>query len=40
MALGTVAFFTPADAGSVLMAVGFGGLQIAFGIVIARKYGG
>ena len=40
MALGTLAFFTPAEAGSLLMAAGFGGLQIGFGIVIARRYGG
>ena len=40
MALGALAFFAPADAGSLFMAAGFGGLQIGFGIIIARRYGG
>ncbi len=39
MACGTVALFLPA-LGSALMAGGFGGLHIAFGILIAVKYGG
>lgn len=40
MALGAVALFVPAEWGNALMAIGFGGLHIAFGLVIARRYGG
>src|SRR4029077_1248556 len=40
MALGAVAFAAPAAWGHWLMALGFGGLHIIFGFVIARKYGG
>jgi hypothetical protein len=40
MALGIVAFAAPAAWGHWLMAAGFGGLQIGFGWVIARRYGG
>jgi hypothetical protein len=40
MALGVVAFAAPAAWGHWLMAAGFGGLHIVFGLVIARKYGG
>jgi len=40
MALGVVAFAVPAAWGHWLMAAGFGGLHIGFGLVIARKYGG
>jgi hypothetical protein len=39
MGLGAVALFAP-GLGNVLMAAGFGGLQIVFGTLIARKYGG
>ena len=38
--LGAAALFSPADWGNAYMAAGFGGLQIVFGVVIARKYGG
>jgi hypothetical protein len=40
MCLGAVAFLAPAAWGNPLMALGFGGLQIGFGFLIARKYGG
>ena len=40
MLAGAVALVTPAPWGNWLMAAGFGGLQIVFGAVIARKYGG
>ncbi|HEV2177919.1 MAG TPA: hypothetical protein VGW33_12075 [Terriglobia bacterium] len=40
MALGAVALFSPAGWGNGFMASGFGGLQIIFGIIIARRYGG
>jgi len=40
MVLGTVALFCPASWGAAFLAAGFGGLQIVFGAVIARSYGG
>jgi hypothetical protein len=40
LALGVLAFAFPVNAGSLFMAAGFGGLQIGFGLIIARKYGG
>jgi hypothetical protein len=40
MALGAAAFVAPAAWGNSFMAVGFGGLHIVFGLVIARRYGG
>jgi len=40
MATGVLAFLLPPGAGDYLMALSFGGLQIGFGILIARKYGG
>jgi hypothetical protein len=40
MALGVVALFAPLTWANLLMAAGFGLLHIAFGAVIARRYGG
>jgi len=40
MALGAMALFAPAAWGHAFMAAGFGGLQIIFGLVIAKEYGG
>lgn len=40
MAVGTVALFAPAAWGNALLAAGFGGLHILFGILITVKYGG
>lgn len=40
MALGTAALFTPAGWGSAMMALGFGGLNVLFGAIIAWRYGG
>lgn len=40
IALGAVAAFAPASAGSLLMALGFGVLHIIFGLIVARRYGG
>lgn len=40
MLLGTTALFAPPAWAEAFMAAGFGGLQIIFGLVIARRYGG
>jgi hypothetical protein len=40
MALGVAAFIAPIGWGHWWMAAGFGGLQIGFGWLIARRYGG
>ena len=40
MALGVIALFLPAAYGNWIMALGFGGLHIIFGFIIARRYGG
>jgi hypothetical protein len=38
--LGACALYGPPGWGDILMAAGFGGIHIAFGIAIARRYGG
>jgi hypothetical protein len=40
LVLGTAAVFAPAAWGNWMLAAGFGVTQIAFGIVIARRFGG
>lgn len=40
MALGVLAILTPAEWGNAWLAAGFGGLQIGFGVYIARNHGG
>ena len=40
MVIGALGLFMPPLRGNWLMAVGFGGLHVVFGTIIARKYGG
>ncbi len=38
--MGAIAVFVPINYGNWLMGIGFGGLHIIFGLIIARKFGG
>jgi hypothetical protein len=40
MGLGSLALFAPASWATASMAVGFGGLHLVFGTLIARRHGG
>ena len=40
MALGTAALITPPSWGNAWLGLGFGGLQLVFGLFIARRHGG
>jgi hypothetical protein len=40
MLAGALALCAPASWGDLFMAVGFGGLHLVFGLIIARRYGG
>lgn len=40
MAVGAVALFSPPAWGNLLLAMGFGGIHIVFGVLIKVKYGG
>ena len=40
MIVGIAALFVPWNLANILMGVGFGGLQMIFGAIIARRYGG
>jgi hypothetical protein len=40
MAMGVLALFSPPAWGNWYLGAGFGGLQVIFGIIIARRYGG
>ena len=40
MVLGAAALFSPQEWSNLYMGLGFGGLQIVFGAIIARRYGG
>ena len=40
MAVGALALLAPASWGNPLLAVGFGGLHVLFGLAISVKYGG
>jgi MYXO-CTERM domain-containing protein len=40
LGLGAAALALPASAADLMLGLGFGGLHMLFGIIIARRYGG
>lgn len=40
VALGLISVFLPGGFGDLMMGIGFGGLHIVFGFIVARKFGG
>jgi hypothetical protein len=40
LAFGAITLTTPPEWGNTLLGIGFGGLHVGFGFVIARRYGG
>ena len=40
VALGLISVFVDSSYGNLLMAIGFGVVQVVFGLIVARKYGG
>jgi len=40
LTLGALTFLTPIGWGNVIMAIGFGGLHLAFGYVVVKRHGG
>jgi hypothetical protein len=40
MALGVAAMLTPPSMGNVWLGIGFGALQVVFGLYIAKRHGG
>ncbi len=40
LCLGSLALFSPTEWGNSMLALGFGGFHVFFGLVIARRYGG
>ncbi len=40
MTLGAIAYLSPFSSANLLLMVGFGGLHIVFGALVARRYGG
>jgi hypothetical protein len=40
MTLGVLALVGPPSWGNLLLGMGFGGLHVVFGLVIAKEYGG
>jgi hypothetical protein len=40
IALGMISVFVDSAYGNLLMGIGFGGLQVVFGLIVARRFGG